>query len=183
LVAWRCDFHAPPEIGFQQHRSAGIIAERLRELGYEAETGVAQTGVVGVLRGNQPGPVVMARFDMDALPITEENETDYASQNPGLMHGCSHDGHIAIGLDVATLVAQLGDGMAGALKLVFQRGEEGMIGAEVTVREGVLENLRPDVVLATHACNDSPVGTLDATPGVVFQRACGWCSHAELSGG
>ena len=101
LVAWRRDFHAHPELAFQEHRSAGVIAERLRELGYQVQTGVATTGVVALLKGQQPGPVVMLRFDMDALPITEENETDYVSQNPGVMHACGHDAHMAMGLGIA----------------------------------------------------------------------------------
>ncbi|OQY22513.1 MAG: peptidase M20 [Anaerolineaceae bacterium 4572_32.2] len=180
LVAWRRDFHAHPEIGFQEHRSAGIIAEQLRELGYQVQTGVAHTGVVGLLEGKQPGTVVMARFDMDALPIAEENETDYVSQNPGVMHGCGHDGHMAIGLGVAALMAQRRDEIAGTLKLVFQPGEEGMNGAEVMMREGVLEKPRPDVVLVTHVWNDAPVGTIDATPGAVMAAAERW--HCAIRG-
>ncbi len=183
LVAWRRDFHMHPEIGFQEHRSAGIIAELLRNLGYQVQTGVAHTGVVGLWEGKQPGPVIMARFDMDALPIVEENETDYVSQNPGVMHGCGHDGHMAIGLGVATLMAQLGGEMTGTLKLVFQPGEEGMNGAEVMVQEGVLENPRPDVVLATHVWNDAPIGTLDATPGAVMAAAEKWDCTIRGKGG
>jgi len=183
LVAWRRDFHAHPEIGFQEHRSANAIAARLRELGYQVQTGIAKTGVVGLLEGERPGPVVMLRFDMDALPIFEENDTDYVSQNPGVMHGCGHDGHMAIGLGVATLMAQLGDEMAGTLKLVFQPGEEGMNGAEVMVKEGVLENPRPDVVLATHVWNDSPIGTLDVTPGAVMAAAERWDCTIRGRGG
>ncbi|MEA3340634.1 MAG: M20 family metallopeptidase, partial [Chloroflexota bacterium] len=183
LVAWRRDFHMHPEIGFQEHRSAGIIAERLRELGYQVQTGVAQTGVVGLLEGKQPGPVVMARFDMDALPITEENETDYVSQNPGVMHGCGHDGHMAIGLGVATLMTQLQDEMTGVLKLVFQPGEEGMNGAEVMVQEGVLENPRPDVALITHVWNDKPLGIIDVTPGAVMAAGDKWKCVVKGKGG
>ena len=107
----------------------------------------------------------MLRFDMDALPVAEENETAYVSQNPGVMHGCGHDGHMAMGLGVATLMAQRQDDMAGRLKLVFQPGEEGMDGAEAMVKEGVLENPRPDVFLATHVWNEKPVGTVDVSPG------------------
>jgi amidohydrolase len=123
LVTWRRDFHVHPELGFQEHRSAGIIASQLRELGYQVRTGVAHTGVVGLLEGQQPGLVVMARFDMDALPVTEENETEYVSQSPGVMHACGHDAHMAMGLGVATLMAQHRGEMAGTLKLVFQPGE------------------------------------------------------------
>lgn len=183
LVAWRRDFHAHPELGFQEHRSAEIIAARLRELGYQVQTGVAHTGVVGLLEGKQPGPVAMARFDMDALPITEENETDYVSQNPGVMHACGHDAHMAIGLGVAALMAERRDEMNGTLKLVFQPGEEGMNGAEVMVQEGVLENPRPDVVLVTHVWNDMPVGMVGVTPGAIMAAAEEWICTVRGKGG
>jgi amidohydrolase len=183
LVAWRRDFHRHPELGFQEHRSAGIIADRLRELGYDVQTGVAHTGVVGLLEGKQPGPVVMLRFDMDALPIAEENEAEYVSQNPGVMHACGHDGHMAMGLGVATLMARRRDDVAGTLKLVFQPGEEGMNGAEVMVQEGVLENPRPDVVLATHVWNDKPLGTVGVSPGPVMAAAEKWVCTVHGMGG
>ncbi len=183
LVAWRRDFHIHPELGFQEHRSAGIIADRLRELGYQVQTGVAHTGVVGLLKGKQPGPVVMVRFDMDALPITEENETEYVSQTQGVMHACGHDAHMAMGLGVATLMAQHRDEMAGTLKLVFQPGEEGMNGAEMMVQEGVLENPRPDLFLSTHVWSDKPVGTIDVTPGAVMAAADRWTCTVRGKGG
>ncbi len=183
LVVWRRDFHMHPELGLQEHRSAGIVADTLRELGYQVQTGIAETGVVGLLEGKQPGPVVMVRVDMDALPVTEENETEYVSQNPGLMHACGHDAHIAIGLAVATLMAQRRDEMAGTLKLVFQPGEEGMNGAGLMVQEGVLENPRPDVFLATHVWNDKPVGTIDVTPGGVMAAADKWTCIMRGKGG
>lgn len=183
LVTWRRDFHTHPELGFQEHRSAGIVADKLRELGYRVQTGIAHTGVVGLLEGEQPGPVVMVRVDMDALPITEENETDYVSQSPGLMHACGHDAHMAIGLGVATLVAQRRDEMAGTLKLVFQPGEEGMNGAEMMVQEGVLENPRPEVFLSAHVWSDKPVGTIDVTPGAVMAAADKWTCTVRGQGG
>jgi amidohydrolase len=183
LIDWRRDFHRHPELGFQEHRSAGVIAERLRALGYQVQTDVAKTGVVGLLEGKQPGPVVMARFDMDALPITEENETDYVSQNPGVMHACGHDGHMAMGLGVATLVARRRDEMQGTLKIVFQPGEEGINGAEAMVEEGVLEDPRPDVFLATHVWNDKPAGTVDVTPGAVMAAAEKWDCVVQGKGG
>ena len=92
LIKWRRDFHMHPELGFQEHRTAGIIADRMQALGFRVQTGIANTGVVGLLDGREPGPVVMMRFDMDALPITEENQSPYASRNPGVMHACGHDG-------------------------------------------------------------------------------------------
>jgi len=183
LVAWRRDFHMHPELGFQEHRSAGLIADRLRELGYQVQAGVATTGVVALLEGQQPGPVVMLRFDMDALPVTEVNEAKYVSQNPGVMHACGHDGHMAIGLGVATLMAQHQGEMVGTLKLVFQPGEEGMDGAKVMVKEGVLENPRPDVVLATHIWNEKPVGTVSASPGATMAAAEKWTCTVRGKGG
>jgi amidohydrolase len=183
LIAWRRDFHMHPELGFQERRSAGIIANKLRELGYQVQTGVAHTGVVGLLEGKQAGPVVMARFDMDALPISEENETDYVSQNPGVMHACGHDAHMAMGLGIATLMAQRRDEMTGTLKLVFQPAEEGDNGAEVMVKEGVLENPRPDVILVTHVWNDLPVGTIDVTPGAVMAAGEKWACTVRGKGG
>ncbi|MBN1812051.1 MAG: amidohydrolase [Anaerolineae bacterium] len=183
LIDWRRDFHRHPELGFQEHRSAGIITEQLRALGYQVQTGIAKTGVVGLLEGKQPGPVVMARFDMDALPITEENETDYVSQNPGVMHACGHDGHMAMGLGVATLMAQRRDEMQGTLKIIFQPGEEGMNGAEMMVEEGVLEDPRADVFLATHVWNDKPAGTVDVTPGAVMAAAEKWDCVVQGKGG
>jgi amidohydrolase len=183
LIAWRRDFHMHPELGLQEQRSAGIISDRLRELGYQVQTGVATTGVVGLLKGKQDGPVVMVRFDMDALPITEENEVEYASQEPGLMHACGHDGHMAIGLGVATLMARRREEMNGALKLIFQPGEEGMDGARLMIDEGVLEDPRPDVFLAVHVWNNLPVGTIDVTPGPVMAAADEWACTVRGKGG
>ena len=183
LVAWRRDFHMHPELGFQERRSAGVIAERLRGLGYRVQTEVATTGVVGLLEGNRAGPVVMVRFDMDALPIAEGNETDYVSQNPGVMHACGHDAHMSIGLGVAMLMAQRRDAMAGMLKLIFQPGEEGMNGAEAMVADGVLENPRPDVFLSTHVWNDAPVGTVNVSPGAVMAAAEKWACTVRGNGG
>ncbi len=183
LIAWRRDFHRHPELGFQEHRSAGVIADHLSELGYQVQTGVATTGVVGLLEGQQPGPVVMLRFDMDALPVAEANETPYISQEPGLMHACGHDAHMAIGLGVATLMAHYRERLKGTLKLVFQPGEEGMNGAEVMVKEGVLENPSPDVVLAAHVWNEKPVGTVDVIPAAVMAAADKWTCTVRGKGG
>jgi amidohydrolase len=183
LVAWRRDFHTHPELAFQEHRSAGLIADRLRELGYQVETGIATTGVVALLEGQRPSPVVMLRFDMDALPVTEENETEYVSQNPGVMHACGHDGHMAIGLGVATLMAQRQDEMAGTLKLVFQPAEEDGNGAKAMVKEGVLENPRPDAVLATHVWNEKPMGTVSVSPGATMAAAEKWTCIVRGKGG
>ena len=156
----RRDFHRHPELGFCEVRTAGIVARELNALGLEVTTGIGRTGVVALLEGSRPGPVVLARFDMDALPITEETGAEYASQNPGVMHACGHDGHTAIGLTVACLLhARRGD-FAGTVKLVFQPAEEGLGGAEAMVADGVLENPKPTLTLALHLWNDKPLGWL-----------------------
>ena len=183
LVAWRRDFHMNPELGFQEQRTARIIADQLREWGYQVQTEVATTGVVGLLEGPRPGPVVMARFDMDALPIAEGNATSYASLNPGLMHACGHDAHMAIGLGVAMLMAERRDQVTGILKLVFQPGEEGLNGAEAMVRDGVLRNPRPDVVLAAHVWNGAPAGVVDITAGPVMAAVDRWTCTIRGRGG
>ena len=183
LVAWRRDFHMHPELAFQERRSARVIADYVRELGYQVQTGVAKTGVVALLEGQRPGPVVMVRVDMDALPITEENETDYVSQNPGVMHACGHDGHMAMGLGVATLMMKRRDEISGTLKLVFQPAEEGANGAEEMVKDGVLENPRPDVVLITHVWNETPVGLIAVSPGAIMAAAEKWNCTVRGKGG
>ena len=183
LVSWRRDFHRHPELALQESRSASIIAEELRSLGYQVATGVAETGVIGLLKADDSGPVVMVRFDMDALPITEASQADYASENPGVMHACGHDGHMAIGLGVSTVFARHRGDLNGTLKLVFQPGEEGGDGARMMVDEGVLEDPRPDVVLIAHLWNELPLGTIDVTPGPVMAAAEKWICDVRGHGG
>jgi amidohydrolase len=183
MVSWRRDFHRHPELGFQEHRSAGVIARYLGDLGFDVQTGVAETGVIGLLAGDKSGPAVVARFDMDALPISEENETSYVSQNTGVMHACGHDAHMAMGLGLATLMAQRRDEMKGSLKLLFQPAEEGLGGAEKMVREKALEDPRPDVFLSLHVFSDLPVGTIVATPGPVMAAADMWTCTVQGKGG
>jgi amidohydrolase len=164
----RRDFHAHPELGFQEVRTAGVVASELKDLGLEVTPRIAETGVVALLEGNKAGPVVLLRFDMDALPITEETGAEYASQTPGIMHACGHDGHTAIGLTVARLLRNHRRELAGTVKLVFQPAEEGLGGAERMVAEGVLENPRPDLALSLHIWNDSPLGWLGIVKGPVM---------------
>lgn len=161
----RRDFHQHPELGFQEVRTAGIVARELRDLGLEVSTGIAETGVVAMLEGGRPGPVALLRFDMDALPIHEETGAPYASQTPGVMHACGHDGHTAIGLTVARLLHAHREDLAGSIKFVFQPAEEGLGGAERMVKEGVLTNPRPDMAFALHLWNDKPFGWFGITPG------------------
>ena len=156
LVTWRRDFHQHPEIGFHEYRTAGIVAEHLQALGVETTTGVGKTGVIGLIEGREPGPTVLLRMDMDALPITEETGLPFASQNPGLMHACGHDGHTAIGMGVAQLLVETSDQWPGQVKLLFQPAEEGLGGALATIEDGVLMNPAPDAAFGLHLWNQAP---------------------------
>lgn len=161
----RRDFHRHPELGFQEVRTAGVVAHELAALDLEVSTGVGKTGVVAHLEGNRQGPVLLIRFDMDALPIQEETGAEYASENPGVMHACGHDGHTAIGLTVARILASHRESLPGVVKLVFQPAEEGLGGAEAMLADGVLENPRPQMALALHLWNEKPLGWIGVTPG------------------
>ena len=167
----RRDFHRFPELGFQERRTAGIVARELSALGLEIRTGIAETGVVALIEGKQPGPVVLLRFDMDALPIQEQTGAEYSSQNPGVMHACGHDGHTAIGLTVARLLHASRAEWSGTAKLVFQPAEEGLGGAKQMVAEGVLENPAPQVAFGLHVWNERPLGWIGLTPGPVMSAA------------
>ena len=163
VVAWRRDFHQNPELSNREFRTAGIVAENLAGLGMEVQTGVAHTGVVGVLKGGKPGPVVLLRADMDALPVPERNDLPFRSTAVGeyngeevpVMHACGHDSHVAILLGVARILAELRDDLPGTVKFVFQPAEEGAPkgeqgGAELMIAEGVLENPHVDAAFALH---------------------------------
>jgi amidohydrolase len=168
---FRRDFHMHPEIGLKELRSAGIIAKELSDLGLQVRSGVGQTGVVALIEGKEPGPVVLLRFDMDALPVLEQTGADYASVNHGLMHACGHDAHMAIGLTVARLLYNHRSEFKGTVKLMFQPGEEGLGGAERMIADGVLQNPVPDVALALHVWNEKPVGWIGIVPGPVMAAA------------
>ena len=148
MVATRRDFHRHPELGFQETRTSGIVADKLTELGLEVQRGVAKTGVVALLEGKKPGPTVLLRFDMDALPIHEETGLEFASLNPGVMHACGHDGHTTMGLALAKILSKYQLDMAGTIKFMFQPAEEGLGGAFAMIADGVLENPKPDVAFA-----------------------------------
>ncbi len=163
--AIRRDLHRHPEMGFQEVRTAGIVAKELRELGLEVTTGVAKTGVVAMIDGAAPGPTVLVRVDMDALPIQEETGKEYASTRPGVMHACGHDGHVAVGLTLARLLLEHRSDLRGQVKLVFQPAEEGLGGAESMIAAGVLENPKPTHTLGLHIWNERPVGWVGVVPG------------------
>lgn len=164
-IQLRRDFHRHPELGFEEVRTSGIVTERLKVLGLEVTTGIGKTGVVGLLRGKAETPVLLLRFDMDALPITEDTGVDYASEEPGKMHACGHDSHTAVGLSVAKILTSMRDQLPGTIKFVFQPAEEGDGGAALMVKEGVLENPKPDYSMGMHVWNEKPVGWYALTPG------------------
>jgi amidohydrolase len=180
VVALRRDFHAHPELGFQEVRTAGVVATRLREIGYEVREGVGKTGVVGVLKGARPGPCVLVRADMDALPVDEANDLAWKSKTPGLMHACGHDAHTAIGLCVARILAEGREEWAGTVKFMFQPAEEGMGGAGRMIADGVLNDPRPDFALALHVWSGIEAGTVGVSPGPVM--ACADEFHARIVG-
>ena len=169
--ALRRDFHRHPELGFHEVRTAGIVARELHKLGLEVTPGIAETGVLATIEGNRPGRVLLLRFDMDALPIQEQTGAPYASQNPGVMHACGHDGHTAVGLTVARLLQSHRQELPGTIKLVFQPAEEGEGGAERMLAEGILENPHADAALALHLWNEKPFGWLGVTAGPIMAAA------------
>ncbi|MGD8458663.1 MAG: M20 family metallopeptidase [Anaerolineales bacterium] len=169
--AIRRDIHMHPELGFEEFRTAEIVSKELNGLGIEVQTGVGKTGVVGLIQSIQPGPTVLLRFDMDALPVTEDTNAAYASKTEGVMHACGHDGHIAIGLSVAKLLVKHKAEWCGTIKLVFQPAEEGLGGAESMIEDGVLENPKPDFSLALHLWNERPIGEICVTPGPAMAGA------------
>ena len=167
----RRDFHRHPEIGFKEVRTAGIVAKELVQMGLEVTSGIAETGVVALLEGSKTGPVVLLRFDMDALPVFEETGAEYASLTPGIMHACGHDGHVAIGITVARMLNEIRDELPGTVKFVFQPAEEGQGGAERMIKAGVLNNPAPTHTLALHLWNEMPVGSVGFVPGAMMAGA------------
>src|SRR5438128_8411238 len=177
VVAWRRDIHEHPELGNRETRTGKIVADHLRSLGIEVKTGIAHTGVVGVLRGGRPGKVVALRADMDALPVTEQVNLPFASkekavyngQEVGVMHACGHDNHVAILMGVAEVLAGMKGQLAGTVKFIFQPAEEGAPsgeegGAELMIKEGAFENPKPDAVFALHVFWTGTVGQIAYRP-------------------
>jgi amidohydrolase len=169
VIDLRRTFHQWPELGFQEKRTSALVAERLRALGLEVRTGMAKTGVLGVLRGYGEGKSVLLRADMDGLPIEEASGLPYASQNHGVMHACGHDGHTAILLTVARVLAECRQQFSGTVKFVFQPAEElPPGGAKAMIEEGVLENPRVDAAFGLHLWNGLPVGKIGVDNGPIM---------------
>ena len=178
IVELRHQIHQYPELGNREFKTAELVAEHLRSLGIEVETGVAYTGVVGILKGNKPGPVVAIRADMDALPVTEETDlsfkstvkTTYLDKEVGVMHACGHDIHTSVQLGVASVLASMKRSLPGTVKFIFQPAEEGPPpgeegGADLMLKEGVFDNLKPSAIFGLHTHPGLAVGELGLTIG------------------
>lgn len=168
LVAVRHDFHMHPELGFEEVRTARIVAEKLRSWGLSPTEGVARTGVVCLIEGTASGRTIALRADMDALPIEEESDLPYRSHIPGKMHACGHDGHTTILLGAAAVLRQLRTQFYGTVKLIFQPSEEAVSGAVEMVREGVLKNPTVDAALALHGWPGIPLGKVGIKSGAMM---------------
>ena len=184
MIAWRRDIHQNPELGNREFRTSALVAEHLRKLGYEVREKVAHTGVVAVLKGGKPGPVVALRADMDALPVTEEVDLPFASKaramwrgrETGVMHACGHDAHVAILMAAAEVFATLRSELPGTVKLIFQPAEEGPPpgeegGARLMIKEGVLDNPKPEVIFGLHVTAPGPAGMIFYRAGAVMAGA------------
>ena len=184
VIAWRRDIHEHPELSNRETRTGELIAAHLRKLGMEVRTGVARTGVVGLLKGGRPGPVVALRADMDALPVVEEVDlpfkskvkTEYIGQQVGVMHACGHDAHMAILMGVAEVLASVRDQLPGSVKFIFQPAEEGPPpgeegGAPLMIKDGALENPRPAAIFGLHVISGIPAGMITYRTGPLMASA------------
>jgi amidohydrolase len=184
VITWRRDIHEHPELSNREVRTAAKVAEHLRSLGIEVQTGVAHTGVVGILKGSKPGPVIALRADMDALPVTEKDNLPFASkekamfngQETGVMHACGHDTHVAILMGVAEILSKYKNDLKGTVKFIFQPAEEGPPqgeegGASLMVKEGVLNNV--DVIFGMHIRCMTKLGVIEYKP-AGFMAASDW---------
>ncbi len=169
-VATRRDLHAHPEIAFQETRTMGVIAERLRALGLQPRTGVGGTGVVAVWDTGRPGRTVLARADMDALPVPDEKSVPYRSTREGWNHACGHDGHVAVLLSVAEVLTARTD-LAGRVAFVFQPAEEIVRGAEAMIADGALDGLTPDATVGLHLSSMHPTGVVAVREGPAMAAA------------
>jgi amidohydrolase len=168
LVEWRRVLHQHPELGFKEHLTAELITQKLTQWGIPHQTGIAQTGIVAIVQGSQPGRTLAIRADMDALPVQEENQVPYRSQHDGKMHACGHDGHTAIALGTAYYLSQHPETFAGTVKFIFQPAEEGPGGAKPMIEAGVLKNPNVDAIIGLHLWNNLPLGTVGVREGALM---------------
>ena len=183
LVTLRRDFHRHPELSFQERRTSEIVAERLHAAGLEVRTGIAKTGVVGIVRGDRPGRTVAWRADIDALPLTETLEAPFASGTPGVMHACGHDGHTAIAITLAEIFAARRRELPGTAVFLFQPAEEVLGGAKPMIEAGVLDNPRVEQIYGLHLTTTAPAGYVTARPGPAMASADGFTVEVRGRGG
>ena len=169
IIETRRDFHKHPELSFQEFRTSKIVAERLEQYGIKVQKNIGKTGVVGVLRGNQDGPTIALRADMDALPIQEIGDVEYKSINKGVMHACGHDAHTAMLLGAAEVLSQLKDKIKGEVRFIFQPAEEGYAGAKFMIADGAIDGV--DEIYGMHVWNYQPSGTIGIQDGPVMAAA------------
>jgi hippurate hydrolase len=174
MTAWRQDFHRHPELGFEERRTAAIVAGLLRGWGIEVTEGLAKTGVVGTLRGRPGNRAIGLRADMDALAMEEATGLPYASETPGRMHACGHDGHTAMLLGAAQWLAAHRDRFAGTVQLIFQPAEESLGGARVMAEEGLFDRFPVDAVYGLHNLPGLPLGTVAVPRGPVLASSDTW---------
>ena len=180
MVALRRDFHRHPELSFQESRTSQIIAERLTKAGLEVRTGIAKTGVVGVLRGDKPGKTIAWRADIDALPLTEILEAPFTSGTPGVMHACGHDGHTAIAITAAEILSARRAELPGTVVFIFQPAEELLSGAKPMIEAGVLDNPRVDEIYGLHLTTQDKAGTVNVRRGPTMASGDGF--NVEVTG-
>ena len=168
VVTLRRDFHRHPELLFDLPYTSGKVADYLKGLGLEVKTGIGGAGIVALLKGAQPGPTVLYRADMDALPLLEETGYEFASETKGLMHACGHDGHTAVALVMARILTARRERLGGTIAFLFQPAEEGGDGAGAMIADGVLDWVKPDACYAMHLNNDDPVGVIGVREGGVY---------------
>jgi amidohydrolase len=183
LVDLRRDLHRHPELSWQEKRTQEVVLDRLRASDLEDIRPIADTGATALVRGARPGRTLLWRADMDALPLQERNEVEYASEVPSVMHACGHDGHVAIALGLARLLQDGRGNLAGNLRFVFQPAEEMVGGAKRCVEEGVLEEPAVDAALALHLAADIPTGTIVAAPGPAFAAPTAFAITIKGRGG
>lgn len=183
VISLRRDIHMHPEIGFEEKRTSSLVAKYLQELGIEVHTGIAGTGVVGLLKGGTEGKTILLRADMDALPIQEMNDVPYKSRNSGVMHACGHDGHTAILLVAAKVLSRHRNDLKGNVKFVFQPCEEKAGGAIKMIEEGVLENPKVDYAFGLHLWNWLEKGTVNIKEGIFMAEADRFIIRVKGSGG
>ncbi len=180
MIALRRDFHRHPELSFQETRTAEVIAERLTKAGLDVRTGIAKTGVVGVLRGDKPGKTIAWRADIDALPLTEMLDAPFASGTPGVMHACGHDGHTAIAITAAEVLAARRAELPGTAVFIFQPAEELLSGAKPMIEAGVLDNPRVDEIYGLHLTTQDKAGTVNVRRGPTMASGDGF--NVEVTG-